>query len=226
MLTKLVCKDFTDEEKTKKAFDKFIESGLEKISNLPTGIPYFCKKESLFYLENKNVIETNYVLMNVFNIEFASTLTYLVPFIDLPWSNIEGKFLPNSLQKDLIKCQLEELYNSEQEIFILKEGFKNSYEDLFSLMIDKKNDLQQKDLGVLYIPCFDIKSDYKQSLIHYIAMNTFFSKPLLFLKEKALIIKIDSDLTDILEKGMKMNYLSFSIECLECNENNTYLLAH
>ncbi len=226
MLTTLVCKEFTDEEKTKKAFGRFIESGIEKLANLPKGIPYFCKKESLFYVEDKNAVETTYTLMNVFNVEFASTLTYLIPFIDLPWSNIEGSNLPNALQQDLIKCQLESLYESENDIFILKEGFQNSYNKLFSLMIDKKNELQKKDLGLLYIPCFDIKSDYKQSLFHYIAMNTFFSKPLLYLKEKSLIIKIDSDLTDIYEKGMKMNYLSFSIECLECNQNNAYFLVN
>lgn len=222
MLTKLCCNNFSTEEKTIKAFKKFIESGIEKISDLPTGIPYFGKRESVSYLEDKNVIETSYSLLNVFNVEFASTAAYLIPFIDLPWSNIDGVNIPNALQNDLIKSQMKDLFELETEISILKEGFDNSFDELFQLISSNKQKLVEKDFGLLYIPCFNIKEDYQISFLHFIIVNTI--KQLFFIEKKSLIIKLDSNLTALFSDLKIIKSIGFNIECLDSNENRTYLL--
>lgn len=223
MLTSVSCNNFSSEEKVIKAFKKFIESGIEKIADLPTGIPYLGKRESVSYLEDKNVIETSYSLTNVFNIEFASTAAYLIPFIDLPWSNIEGVNIPNALQQDLIKSQMKDLFELETEISILKEGFDNYFNELFAIMIENKDKLIEKDFGILYIPCFDIKEDYQISFLHYIIVNTI--RQLFFIKNKSLIIKIDSNLTKLFNDCKIIKSLGFDIECLSSNEDRTYLLV-
>ncbi len=222
MLTHISCNNFSTEEKVIKAFKKFIEAGIEKIADLPTGIPYLGKRESISYLENKNVIETSYSLMNVFNVEFASTAAYLIPFIDLPWSNQEGLHIPNSLQHDLIKSQMEDLFKLETEIQILKEGFSNSFNELFDIMTSNKSKLIEKDFGLLYLPCFDIKEDYTVTFLHYIIVNTI--KQLFFVKNKSFIMKIDSDLSELFSSLKIIPSLGFTIECLDSNKDRTYLL--
>lgn len=224
MLTNMSCNTFSNEEKVIKAFNKFIESGIEKIAELPTGIPYLGKRESVSYLEDKNVIETSYSLINVFNIEFASTVAYLIPFIDLPWSNIEGVNIPNAIQQDLIKSQMNDLFELETEIPILKEGFNDNFNELFKIMTENKDKLIEKDFCLLYIPCFDIKEDYQISFLHYIIVNTI--RQLFFIKNKSFIIKIDSNLTKLFSDCKVVQSLGFNIECLDSNEDRTYLLVN
>lgn len=197
-----------------KATKQVVGAGIENICINDKGFPIFHKFLSKSYIAEKRVFETSSILMNNFNVEFASTISYLTPCMD---NTFKG-----------IKNNLKEIFKKESDFPILSEEFSNLKESK-KIFKKEKDLLEGKNLFFLTIPYLDTdKKEYKNQLLS--ALLTKMVRDLFFIENKCIFINLNdstrSDIIDFIESNNDfLDRLNVNFKIMTNNKGKELYLA-